>query len=263
MSESEKNDQARQSAGASSSSTPASPARPSARPAVLAACSPPAAAERPPPRPRRYHDHHRDRGAGTTTTAAAAETTTTVAAGVEMGREIKIGAVSPVTGGLASFGGPDKWIVTYVMKAVGDGVVCGDGKKHPVKIIQLDSQSSPNRAGRGRGGPHLQREGRHDGGLVEPGHGQPGRRPVRSQRHPVPGELRAVAAVLSSALAGRHRGETVQVDLHVPLRRRRRRGVPSRHVEPGADQQAGRASLPERRRRPGLGQREDRASAAS
>jgi branched-chain amino acid transport system substrate-binding protein len=83
----------------------------------------------------------------TTTTAAPAETTTSVATSAEAGRELKIGAVSPVTGGLASFGGPDKWIITYVMKAVGDGVVCGDGKKHPIKIIQLDSQSSPARAG--------------------------------------------------------------------------------------------------------------------
>ncbi len=82
--------------------------------------------------------------ASTDTTAAPAETTTT-AASVEMGREIKIGAVSPITGGLASFGGPDKWIVSYVAKAIGDGVVCGDGKKHPVTIVQLDSQSSPNR----------------------------------------------------------------------------------------------------------------------
>jgi branched-chain amino acid transport system substrate-binding protein len=85
--------------------------------------------------------------AATTTTGVAPDTTTTsVATSVETGREIKIGAVSPITGGLASFGGPDKWIVSYVLKAVGDGVVCGDGKKHPVNIIQLDTQSSPNRA---------------------------------------------------------------------------------------------------------------------
>jgi branched-chain amino acid transport system substrate-binding protein len=79
------------------------------------------------------------------TTTTAAQTTTSVAAEVEMGREVKIGAVSPITGGLASFGGPDKWIVSYVQKAIGEGVVCGDGKMHPVTIIQLDSQSSPNR----------------------------------------------------------------------------------------------------------------------
>lgn len=83
--------------------------------------------------------------AGATTTTAG-QTTTSVSAGGEMGRVIKIGAVSPITGALASFGGPDKWIVSYVLKAVGDGVVCGDGKKHPITIIQLDTQSSPNRA---------------------------------------------------------------------------------------------------------------------
>ncbi len=85
--------------------------------------------------------------AATTTTGAMAETTTTsVEAGVETGRVVKIGAVSPITGSLASFGGPDKWIVSYVQKAVGEGVVCGDGKLHPIEITQLDTQSSPNRA---------------------------------------------------------------------------------------------------------------------
>jgi branched-chain amino acid transport system substrate-binding protein len=84
--------------------------------------------------------------AATTTTGAAAETTTSVNANVETGREIKIGAVSPITGGLASFGGPDKWIVSYVLKAIGEGVVCGDGKKHPISITQLDTQSSADRA---------------------------------------------------------------------------------------------------------------------
>lgn len=84
---------------------------------------------------------------GPTTTAGAETTTTSASAGVETGREIKIGAVSPITGALASFGGPDKWIVSYVLKAIGDGVVCGDGKKHPISITQLDTQSSPDRAG--------------------------------------------------------------------------------------------------------------------
>lgn len=83
--------------------------------------------------------------AGTTTTTAAAGTTTSVSAGVETGRLIKIGAVSPITGPLASFGGPDKWIVSVVQKATADGVVCGDGKNHPVEINQVDTQSNPNR----------------------------------------------------------------------------------------------------------------------
>ena len=90
--------------------------------------------------------------AATTTTAGSSETTaategatTTVAASVEEGRVIKIGAVSPITGSLASFGGPDKWIVSYVLNAVKDGVVAGDGKLHQIEIEQLDTQSSPNR----------------------------------------------------------------------------------------------------------------------
>jgi branched-chain amino acid transport system substrate-binding protein len=81
---------------------------------------------------------------GATTTTAAASTTT-VSAGAEAGRVIKIGALSPMTGALASFGGPDKWIVSVVQKAVKDGVVCGDGKNHPIEILNMDTQSSPDR----------------------------------------------------------------------------------------------------------------------
>ena len=83
-------------------------------------------------------------GADTTATTAG-ETTTTVAAEAEGGRPIKIGAVSPITGTYASFGAPDKWIVSYVLAATADGVVCGDGKNHPIEITQLDTQSNPNR----------------------------------------------------------------------------------------------------------------------
>jgi branched-chain amino acid transport system substrate-binding protein len=83
----------------------------------------------------------------TTTTAAAGETTTSVSAGVETGREVKIGFVTPQTGPLASFGVPDKYCVERATEAIGEAVVCGDGKKHPVKIITKDSQSDSNRAG--------------------------------------------------------------------------------------------------------------------
>ncbi len=88
----------------------------------------------------------------TTTTAAGATTTTaggattTVSAGAEMGREVKIGFVTPLTGGLASFGVPDEYCVERAQEAIGDGVVCGDGKKHPVTIITKDSQSDGARA---------------------------------------------------------------------------------------------------------------------
>ena len=79
----------------------------------------------------------------TTTTAAAAETTTT--AGVEAGRDIKIGVLTPLTGPLASFAKPDKWIVETVTKTIKDGVVCGDGKLHKFQFLVEDTQSSASR----------------------------------------------------------------------------------------------------------------------
>jgi branched-chain amino acid transport system substrate-binding protein len=90
--------------------------------------------------------------AATTTTAAGATTTTagattTVSAAVETGREVKIGFVTPSTGPLASFGIPDGYCVDRAREVYADGVVCGDGLKHPVTIIVRDSQSDPNRAG--------------------------------------------------------------------------------------------------------------------
>jgi branched-chain amino acid transport system substrate-binding protein len=74
------------------------------------------------------------------------EKTTTTAAGAEAGRLIKIGFVTPQTGGIASFGVPDKYCADRATEAIGDGVLCGDGKKHPVQIIIKDSQSDSNRA---------------------------------------------------------------------------------------------------------------------
>src|SRR5450759_518931 len=47
--------------------------------------------------------------AAETTTTAVAETTTTVTAGVETGREIKLGYVAPITGNLAIFGVADQY----------------------------------------------------------------------------------------------------------------------------------------------------------
>ncbi len=84
---------------------------------------------------------------GETTTTAAAETTTTAAsAGVETGREVKLGFVSPITGKLATFGTADKYVHARWIEAIGDGMVLGDKKKHPIKIELQDSQSDPNRA---------------------------------------------------------------------------------------------------------------------
>ena len=81
---------------------------------------------------------------GPTTTAAAS--TTTVNAAEEMGREIKVGYVTPVTGALANFGIPDAYCIERWREWIGDGIVCGDGQKHPVTILDRDSQSDTNRA---------------------------------------------------------------------------------------------------------------------
>jgi len=61
-------------------------------------------------------------------------------------KEIRIGFVSPQTGPLAPFGEADKFTIEQMNKLFGGGLDLG-GKKVPVKIIQKDSQSNPNRAG--------------------------------------------------------------------------------------------------------------------
>jgi branched-chain amino acid transport system substrate-binding protein len=83
--------------------------------------------------------------AGATSTTAAASTTT-VSAGPEAGREVKIGYVTPITGPIAAFGMADEFCVNLWSAAIGDGLVCGDGKKHPIKFEVLDSQSDSMRA---------------------------------------------------------------------------------------------------------------------
>ncbi len=90
-------------------------------------------------------------GSATTMTAGATTTTvgatTTVSAGAEVGREIKLGFVTPTTGPLASFGVPDAYCVERAREAFDGGLLCGDGLKHPIDITVVDSQSDPNRAG--------------------------------------------------------------------------------------------------------------------
>jgi branched-chain amino acid transport system substrate-binding protein len=82
----------------------------------------------------------------TTATTAAAQTTTTASAGAQAGRDIKIGLVAPSTGALASFATPDGWWTQHALKAVADGVVCGDKQLHKFQIVVRDSQSDTNRA---------------------------------------------------------------------------------------------------------------------
>ena len=81
--------------------------------------------------------------AGPTTSVTAGSTTT---AGPEAGRDVKIGFVTPLTGGIAPFGVVDKFSIDMWTEAIGDGLVLGDGKKHAIKFEVRDSQSDGMRA---------------------------------------------------------------------------------------------------------------------
>ena len=105
--------------------------------------------------------------AAETTTTAAAETTTTAAQTTTTGNgaptpgdAIKIGVVSPQTGGLAMYGVVDTWWVDHATKALGDGIVGADGKLHPIQIVVRDSQSDSNRAAQ-VAGDMIQNDGCH------------------------------------------------------------------------------------------------------
>ena len=60
-------------------------------------------------------------------------------------RALRVGFVSPQTGPLAAFGEADRWTIEALQKTLADGVTI-NGKRHPIKVILKDSQSSPNRA---------------------------------------------------------------------------------------------------------------------
>jgi branched-chain amino acid transport system substrate-binding protein len=62
------------------------------------------------------------------------------------GRELKVGFVAPLTGALAAFGEADQFCADQWTAAVKNGVKCGDGKVHPIKILLKDTQSDATRA---------------------------------------------------------------------------------------------------------------------
>src|ERR1700761_2729450 len=60
-------------------------------------------------------------------------------------KTIKIGQITPETGPIAAFGEPSKWVAEEVTKYLG-GQLEVAGEKHPIQILNRDSQSNPNRA---------------------------------------------------------------------------------------------------------------------
>ena len=81
------------------------------------------------------------------TTVLAAATAPSLLRGkpaVTVGRTVKIGFVSPRTGALAHFAEGNEFILAGIRKIVGDGLVI-NGSKHPVLIIEKDSQSDQKR----------------------------------------------------------------------------------------------------------------------
>ena len=102
--------------------------------------------------------------AATTTTAAAASSTTT--AGVETGRPVKVGFVDPLTGNLAGFGLAGQYCVGKWKAAVADGLVLGDGKKHPfdIQVRRQPVGHQPGFSGHGRPDQQCESGPRHGRG---------------------------------------------------------------------------------------------------
>jgi branched-chain amino acid transport system substrate-binding protein len=78
-------------------------------------------------------------------TAAEADTGAAAGGGGASGRTVKIGFVSPTTGGLAPFGEADSFVIGQMNELFKDGIDAG-GSLHPLEIIVKDTQSDPNRA---------------------------------------------------------------------------------------------------------------------
>ncbi len=78
---------------------------------------------------------------GTVTTTA-----TTISTAAEEGRPLRIGMVEPQTGTLAGHAIGVDWALKRFARALPDGIVCADGKKRVIEILNRDTQSDSNRA---------------------------------------------------------------------------------------------------------------------
>ena len=90
-------------------------------------------------------------GAASSTSSSAASTATgagTSTSGASASKEITIGWIHPLTGGLAGFGYPDNWVLQQAMASskFKNGIKIG-GSTYTVNIKSYDSQSSPTKAG--------------------------------------------------------------------------------------------------------------------
>ena len=101
-----------------------------------------------------------------------------------MGREVKIGFVTPLTGGLASFGVPDKYCVERAdgshrrRRRLRRRQEAPGHHHHQGQPVRLQ----PRRPGDRR--PHQQRQGRHRHRGLHAGHGRPGGRPGEANGTP-------------------------------------------------------------------------------
>lgn len=84
---------------------------------------------------------------GQTTTTTAAPTTTTVSTAPEMGRPLRIGVLTAKTGSLALFGKADAWWMEYALKALPQGILCGDRKLRQIRFLAEDHGSAGERSG--------------------------------------------------------------------------------------------------------------------
>jgi branched-chain amino acid transport system substrate-binding protein len=76
---------------------------------------------------------------------ASAAASGSPAASTAVGRTIKLGYVTPVTGPFSAFAESDDYVLSGVKAAIGAGIVNG-GTTYPIEIVTKDSQSNPNRA---------------------------------------------------------------------------------------------------------------------
>jgi branched-chain amino acid transport system substrate-binding protein len=83
---------------------------------------------------------------GETTSTTEPSTTTMVTTTVERGRPLRIGVLTAKTGRLALFSKADDWWMRFALKAMPDGILCGDRKLRKIDFITEDNGSAGDSA---------------------------------------------------------------------------------------------------------------------